>query len=67
MLQRNVQLERDNTRMCKQLEELKIQQKSLKQQLENLMDKCQREINEGQTIQNIQEQQKKIINEYVET
>lgn len=65
VLQRNVQLERDNTRMCKQLDELKIQQTSLKDQLEALMSKCQREINEGRTIQNIQEQQKKIINEYV--
>lgn len=63
VLQRNIQLERDNTRMCKQLDDLKVQQKCLKEQLEALMSKCQREINEGRTIQNIQEQQKKIINE----
>lgn len=49
--------------MCKQLDELKIQQKSLKDQLVALMAKCQMEINEGRTIQNIQDQQKKIINE----
>lgn len=49
--------------MGKQFNDLKVQQKQLKDQLQGLMDKFQKEIAEGQTIHNIQEQQKKIINE----
>lgn len=49
--------------MGKQLNDLKVQQKQLKDQLQTLMDKFQKEMEEGQTIHNIQEQQKKIINE----
>lgn len=49
--------------MGKQFNDLKVQQKQLKDQLQSLMDKFQKEIEEGQTIHNIQEQQKKIINE----
>lgn len=63
VLQKNIQLERDNSRVGKQLNDLKVQQKQLKDQLQTLMDKFQKEIEEGQTIHNIQEQQKKIINE----
>lgn len=51
--------------MGKQFNDLKVQQKLLKDQLQGLMDKFQREVEEGQTIHNIQEQQKKIINEWV--
>lgn len=49
--------------MGKQLNDLKVQQKQLKDQLQTLMDKFQKEMEEGQIIHNIQEQQKKIINE----
>lgn len=63
VLQKNIQLERDNGRVGKQLNDLKMQQKQLKDQLQNLMDKFQKEFEEGQQIQHIQEQQKKIINE----
>lgn len=63
VLQKNIQLERDNTRVGKQLNDLKVQQKQLKDQLQTLMEKFQKEMEEGQTIHNIQEQQKKIINE----
>lgn len=63
VLQKNVQLERENGRVGKQFNDLKVQQKQLKDQLQGLMDKFQREVEEGQTIHNIQEQQKKIINE----
>lgn len=65
VLQKNIQLERDNSRVGKQLNDLKVQQKQLKDQLQSLMDKFQKEIEDGQTIHNIQEQQKKIINEWV--
>lgn len=63
VLQKNIQLERENARVGKQFNDLKVQQKQLKDQLQGLMDKFQKEIEEGQTIHNIQEQQKKIINE----
>lgn len=63
MLQKNVQLERENVRLSKQLNELKAQQMQLKDQLQILMEKFHKEIDEGRTIQNVQEQQKKIINE----
>lgn len=63
VLQKNVQLERENGRVGKQLNDLKVQQKQLKDQLQSLTDKFQKEIEDGQTIHNIQEQQKKIINE----
>lgn len=63
MIQKNIQLERENGRLGKQLNDLKVQQKQLKDQLHILMDKFQKEMEEGQTIHNIQEQQKKIINE----
>lgn len=63
VLQKNVQLERENGRVGKQFNDLKVQQKQLKDQLQGLMDKFQREIEGGQTIHNIQEHQKKIINE----
>lgn len=63
VLQKNVQLERENSRVGKQFNDLKVQQQQLKDQLQSLMDKFQKELEEGQTIHNIQEQQKKIINE----
>lgn len=63
VLQKNIQLERDNVRVGKQFSDLKVQQKQLKDQLQGLMDKFQKEVEEGQTIHNIQEQQRKIINE----
>lgn len=63
VLQKNIQLDRDNSRVGKQLNDLKVQQKQLKDQLQTLMDKFQKEMEEGQIIHNIQEQQKKIINE----
>lgn len=63
VLQKNIQLERENSRVGKQFNDLKVQQKQLKDQLEGLMGKFQKEIEDGQTIHNIQEQQKKIINE----
>lgn len=63
VLQKNIQLERENGRLGKQLNDLKLQQKQLKDQLHGLMNKFQKEMEEGQTIHNIQEQQKKIINE----
>lgn len=65
VLQKNVQLERENGRVGKQLDDLKVQQKQLKDQLESLMDKFQKEIEDSQTIHNIQEQQKKTIKELV--
>lgn len=65
VLQKNIQLERENGKVGKQFNDLKVQQAALKDQLQGLMDKFQREVEEGQTIHNIQEQQKKIINEYV--
>lgn len=65
VLQKNVQLERENGRVGQQLNDLKVQQKQLKDQLEHLMDKFQREIEDSQTIHNIQEQQKKTIKELV--
>lgn len=63
VIHKNVQLERENGRLGKQLNDLKVQQKQLKDQLQILMDKFQKEMEEGQTIHNIQEQQKKIITE----
>lgn len=63
VLQKNVQLERENGRVGQQLNDLKLQQKQLKDQLEHLMDKFQKEIEDSQTIHNIQEQQKKTIKE----
>lgn len=64
-MQKNIELERENNRVGKQFSELKVQQQQLKDQLQGLMDKFQKEIAEGHTIHNIQEQQKKIINELV--
>ncbi|XP_055323291.1 shootin-1 isoform X2 [Sitodiplosis mosellana] len=63
ILQKNIQLERENGRVGKQFNDLKVQQKLLKDQLQGLMNKFEREFEEGQTIHNIQEQQKKIIND----
>lgn len=65
MLQKNIQLEHENSRLGKQLNDLKAQQKQLKDQLQILMDKFQREMEDGQAIHNIQEQQKILINEWV--
>ncbi|XP_031633265.1 paramyosin isoform X2 [Contarinia nasturtii] len=66
ILQKNVQLERENGRVGKQFNDLKVQQAALKDQLQGLMDKFQKEIEDGQTIHNIQEQQKKIINDLMQ-
>lgn len=61
-MQRNIELERENTRMSKELDVLNKQQQELKGQLQSIKDKLKEELNEGQTLKNIHEQQKKIIN-----
>ena len=65
MLQRNIELERNNERVSKELNALTKQQQELKEQLQQVVEKLTFELNEGQALKNIHEQQKKIINKYV--
>lgn len=63
MIQKNVHLERENSRLSNQLKEITVQQNQLRGQLQTLTTKFQKDKDDQRTKENIQVQQNKTINE----
>lgn len=63
VIQKNVHLERENSRLSNQLKELTGQQAQLKGQLQTITSKFQKDKDDQRTKENIQMQQNKTINE----
>lgn len=63
VLQKNVHLERENSRLNIQLKDAKTYQNQIKLQLKSFTDNAQKEKDNNKTKFNVQEQQNKTINE----
>lgn len=63
VIQKNVHLERENSRLSNQLREMNVQQNQMKGQLQALTTKFQKDKDDQRTKENIQVQQNKTINE----
>lgn len=63
VIQKNVHLERENSRLSNHLREINVQQSQMKSQLQTLTTKFQKDKDDQRTKENIQVQQNKTINE----
>lgn len=61
-MQKNIEIERENSRLTKEMDLLMRQYNGLQTQLQHATETIKIEAHERQTLKNVHEQQKKMIN-----